>query len=157
MCNRIVQKTVIISPGGKRRVKVLLEGPHGLSEHEWEEIVFTGCATREKFRWWARQGDEVTIPAEKYGEKNKTTGEQGYGIVPEGMGIKAIVLRPEPGKTYRNLKIVTTDGGEEAERLFGNNRVPLLASLANGKPPGKQPALIRDGEAPAPPTDLFAP
>lgn len=142
MCNRIIQKTVVISPGGRMTVTVLIEGPGGLREESWTEMVFTGCATEEKLRWWKRQGDEVVIPAEKYGEKNKRTGEQGYGIVLEGMGIKAIVLRKEEGKDYRQWKVVTCDGGEEAERIFGNDRVPVFVSLTDGKAPTERAPLV---------------
>jgi len=130
MCNAIVQDNVTIKPGQKARV--LLKGPAGYFEIEYTGAVLAGCATEEKLRWWKTQGEEVMIPAEGFGEKNKIKGGQGFGSLPAGSYIKGILMRQEPGKDYRILKIVTRDGGGDALERWGNDRVPVVLPPSPG-------------------------
>jgi hypothetical protein len=137
MCNAIVQDNVTIKPGQK--AKVLMKGPGGYFEIEYTGAVLAGCATEEKLPWWKTQGEEVLIPAEGFGEKNKIRGGQGFGSLPKGSFLKGILMRQEPGKDYRVLKIVTMNGGGDATEKWGNDRIPVVV------PPGGDPN--RPGDA----------
>lgn len=95
-----------------------------------------GCATEEKLKWWRRQGEEVLIPAEGFGERNKIKGGQGIGSLPKESHIKGILMYQEAGKDYRVLKIMTMNGGEDPTEKWGNDRIPVVV------PPGGDPGQV---------------
>ncbi len=145
MCNRIIQGGKVIKPG--ERAKVLLKGPGGTFELEYDQAVFSGNAREDKKRYWLKQADEVVVPGiTAYGERNKETGAQSFEEVPEGSKMLGFLLPPPEGKTYRLLKILTTDGGPTRTALFGNDRTPVL------EPPlPEQVGKIETEELPAAP------
>ena len=108
MCNRVVQDGVEIKPGG--RTTVLMRGPQGDFELPFTEAIFGGPAKRESRSYWkGREGaEDVIVPnVSKFGEKNKTTGEQGWEEIAPGSSLQGLLLPQPPGKDYRLLKIVT--------------------------------------------------
>jgi len=133
MCNRVVQNGVEVKPGG--RTTVLLKGPGGEFELPFSEAIFGGPAKRESRNYWIhREGaEDVTVPnVSRYGEKNKTTGEQGWEDVPAGTALEGLLLPQPPGKAYRLLKIVTQPATPEQLAKLGNDRAPIVV-------PPKQP------------------
>ncbi len=133
MCNRVVQNDVEIKPGGK--ATVLLKGPGGEFELPFTDAIFGGPAKRESRGYWkGKEGaEDVLVPnVSKFGEKNKTTGEQGYEALPPGSLLQGLLLPQPPGKDYRLLKIVTQPATPEQIARLGNDRAPVVI------PPGKQ-------------------
>src|SRR6188508_230296 len=102
MCNRVVQNDVIVKPGGK--VMVLIKGPGGEFELPFNEAIFGGPAKSESRGYWIqREGaEDVIVPnVTRFGEKNKTTEEQGWEDVPLGTALEGLLLPRPPGKNYR--------------------------------------------------------
>ena len=122
MCNRVVQNDVVVKPGG--RATVLLRGPGGAFELPFSEAIFGGPAKRESRGYWIKRegAEDVLVPnISKFGEKNKTTGEQGWEDVPPGL-----LLPQPPGKDYRLLKIVTQPATPAQLARLGNDRAPVV-------------------------------
>ena len=92
MCNRVVQKNVPVKPG--ERVTVLMRGPQGEFELPFTEAVFGGPAKTESRNYWIkREGavDVIVPDVTRFGEKNKTTGEQGWEDLPPWFCLGGIV------------------------------------------------------------------
>lgn len=129
VCNRVVQNDVVIKPGEK--AKVLMRGPQGEFELEFTEAVFGGPAKRESRTYWIKRegAEDVIVPnVSKFGEKNKTTGEQGWEDVPPGSALQGLLLPQPPGKQYRLLKIVTQPATPEQMARLGNDRAPVVVA-----------------------------
>jgi len=130
MCNRFVQSGKMIKPG--ERARVLMKGPGAIFELPFDDAVFGGPAKSESRNYWIRRegAEPVIVPdIERFGEKNKVTGEQGWEDVPPGTALEGLLLPQPPGKAYRLLKIVTQPAtGDQVARL-GNDRAPVIASL----------------------------
>jgi hypothetical protein len=127
MCNRVVQKNKIIKPG--ERVTVLMRGPQGEFELPFTEAVFGGPAKSESRNYWIkREGAEsVIVPdVNRFGEKNKTTEEQGWEDIQPGSALEGLLLPQPPGKDYRLLKIVTQPASPEQFAKLGNDRAPVV-------------------------------
>ena len=127
MCNRVVQNGVEIKPGGK--AYVLMRGPQGEFELPFTEAVFGGPAKTESRRYWIhREGaEEVRVPnISKFGEKNKSTGGQGWEEVAPGSSLEGLLLPRPLGKEYRLLKIVTQPATPEQVARLGNDRAPIV-------------------------------
>jgi hypothetical protein len=130
MCNRVVQKNLPVKPGGK--VTVLMRGPQGDFELPFTEAVFGGPAKIESRNYWIkREGavDVVVPEVSRFGEKNKTTGEQGWEDLPPGSALEGLLLPQPPGKDYRLLKIVTQPATADQVARLGNDRAPIVRSL----------------------------
>jgi len=126
MCNRIVQNGREVKPG--QRLIVHLRGPQGEYELPFEAI-FGGPARSESRHYWIkREGAEpVIVPeVERFGEKDKTTGQQNYEDVPPGTSLEGLLLPPPPGKEYRLLKVLTQPATAEQLARLGNDRAPVL-------------------------------
>lgn len=124
MCNRFVQDGVEIKPGQK--AKVLMRGPTGKFEMEFKAAVFGGPARRESRNYWLNRenAEEVLVPVEAFGEKDKVTGQQNWE---QRFGrMEGLLLQQPPGKDYRLLKVVTQDAMEEQAARLGNDRVPVF-------------------------------
>src|SRR5579862_8588811 len=127
MCNKYVQNSIEVKPGG--RTTVLMRGPQGEFELPFTEAVFGGPAKRESRGYWkCREGaEDVMVPnISRFGEKNKTTGEQGWEDVPQGSCLEGLLLPQPPGKDYRLLKIVTQSATPEQIARLGNDRAPIV-------------------------------
>lgn len=127
MCNRVVQKDKVIKPG--ERVMVLLKGPGATFELPFESAVFAGPAKKESRGYWIqREGaEDVIVPdVTRFGEKNKTTDEQGWEDVPPGSALEGLLLPQPPGKDYRLLKIVTQPATPDQLARLGNDRAPIV-------------------------------
>jgi len=127
MCNRVVQNDLIVKPGG--RVTVLLRGPGGEFELPFEEAIFGGPAKLESRNFWVKRegAEDVAVPnVSRFGEKNKTNGEQGWEDVPSGSALQGLLLPQPPGKAYRLLKIVTHPASPEQISKLGNDRAPIV-------------------------------
>jgi hypothetical protein len=99
MCNRVVQDGVVIKPGG--RATVLMRGPQGDFELPYTEAIFGGPARQESRSYWIqREGaEDVLVPrVSRFGEKNPTTGEQGWEDVPPDSALAGLLLPQPPGK-----------------------------------------------------------
>src|SRR5690349_21550222 len=108
MCNRIVQEERVIKPGGQ--VVVLMRGPGGQYELPFPKAVFGGPARRESRNYWIKRegAEDVIVPnVSRYGEKNQTTGVQGWEDVEPGSALEGLLLPQPPGKDYRLLKVLT--------------------------------------------------
>jgi hypothetical protein len=130
MCNRFVQKGRVIKPG--ERATVLMKGPGAAFELPFENAVFGGPAKSESRNYWTRRegAEPVIVPdIERFGEKNKTPGEQGWEDVRPGSALEGLLLPRPPGKDYRLLKIVTQPATPEQETRLGNDRAPVLILL----------------------------
>lgn len=135
MCNRVVQNDIEIKPGG--RATVLLKGPGGEFELPFTEAIFGGPAKRESRGYWIKRegAEDVIVPnVSRFGEKNQTTGEQGWEQLPLGSALEGLLLPQPPGKAYRLLKIVTQPAGADQIARLGNNRAPVV------RPPKPPPA-----------------
>ena|SRR5882757_5460035 len=127
MCNRVVQNEVIVKPGGK--LTVLMRGPQGEFELPFTEAVFGGPAKSENRNYWIkREGAEpVAVPdVTRFGEKNKTTGEQGWEDLPTKASLQGLLLPQPPGKDYRLLKIITQPATPVQVARLGNDRAPVI-------------------------------
>jgi hypothetical protein len=127
MCNKYVQNSLEVKPGG--RTTVLMRGPQGDFELEFTEAIFGGPAKRESRGYWkSREGaEDVIVPnVSKFGEKNKATGEQEWEEVPPGSALEGLPLPQPPGKDYRLLKIVTQPATADQCARLGNDRAPLV-------------------------------
>jgi len=135
MCNRVVQNDVIIKPGG--RMTVLMRGPQGEFELPFTEAVFGGPARQESRNYWIKRegAEDVMVPGvTRFGEKNQTTGEQGWEEVPPGSALEGLLLPRPPGKEYRLLKIVTQPATPDQLARLGNDRAPVVRT--GESPPG---------------------
>ena len=127
MCNRVVQKGKVVKPGEK--VVVLLKGPGATFALPFEDAVFAGPAKRESRGYWiTREGaEEVVVPEiTRFGERNKTTDEQGWEDLPAGSTLEGLLLPQPPGKDYRLLKIVTQPATADQFARLGNDRAPVV-------------------------------
>jgi hypothetical protein len=130
MCNRVVQKGSIIKPGGK--VTVLMRGPQGEFELPFTEAIFGGPAKSESRNYWLHRerAEPVIVPdVSRYGEKNKTTEEQGWEDVAPGSSLEGLLLPKQTaknGEEYRLLKIVTQPATAEQSARLGNDRAPIV-------------------------------
>src|ERR1041385_5263276 len=134
MCNRVVQNDVVVKPG--ERVTVLMRGPGGEYEVPFTEAVFGGPAKVESIGYWTKHegAEKVLVPSVSgYGEKNKTTGEQGWEDVTPGSMLEGVLLPQPPGKNYRLLKILTQPATADQLARLGNDRAPIV------RPPPKPP------------------
>jgi len=132
MCNRVVQKDKVIKPG--ERISVLMRGPQGEFELSFEEAIFGGPAKVESRNYWIRRegAEDVRVPdVTRFGEKNQTTGEQGWEDVQPNSTLDGLLLPQPPGKDYRLLKIVTQPATPDQIARLGNDRAPIVR-----KPPG---------------------
>src|SRR4029077_12989277 len=106
MCNRVVQDGTEIKPG--QPLKVLMRGPGGEYELPFEEAIFGGPARKESRNYWIkREGAEpVIVPdVNRFGEKDKTAGQQDWEDVPSGTALEGLLLPTPPGKAYWLLKV----------------------------------------------------
>lgn len=127
MCNRVIQNEVVIKPG--ERAIVLLKGPGGEFELPFTDAIFGGPAKRESRNYWIKRegAEDVIVPnVSRFGEKNKTTGAQGWEDVPAGSALEGLLLPQPPGKDYRLLKIVTQPATAEQLARLGNDRAPVV-------------------------------
>lgn len=144
MCNRVVQNDIEIKPGG--RATVLLKGPGGEFELPFTDAVFGGPAKRESRNYWIKRegAEDVIVPnVTRFGEKNQTTGAQGWEQLPLGSALEGLLLPRPPGKDYRLLKIVTQPATADQIARLGNDRAPVVrkAKAATEKPPTEPPAF----------------
>ena len=133
MCNRVVQNNVIVKPGG--RLTVLMRGPGGEFELPFTEAIFGGPAKSESRSYWIKResAEDVIIPGvTRYGEKNQTTGEQGWEDLPSISALKGLLLPQPPGKAYRLLKVVTQASTPEQTARLGNDRAPIVICAETG-------------------------
>ena len=134
MCNRVVQNEVEVKPGGK--LVVLMRGPAGEYELPFTEAVFGGPAKKESRNYWIKGegAEDVIVPhVTRFGEKNKTTGEQGWEDVAAGSSLEGLLLPQPPGKAYRLLKVVTQPATPDQMARLGNDRAPVV--LPPRRPP----------------------
>jgi len=127
MCNRVVQKDKVIKPG--EPISVLMRGPQGEFELSFSEAIFGGPAKLESRNYWIRRegAEDVRVPdVTRFGEKNKTTGEQGWEDVEPGSTLDGLLLPQPPGKDYRLLKIVTHPATPDQATRLGNDRAPIV-------------------------------
>jgi len=141
MCNRVTQKGREVKPGGQ--ITVHMRGPGGEYELPFTEAIFGGPARVESRNYWIRRegAEPVIVPdVERFGEKNKDTGEQNYEDVPAGTAFEGMLLPTPPGKAYRLLKILTCPATPEQIARLGNDRAPLVwtrpSPPASPKPTG---------------------
>lgn len=135
MCNRVVQTDRVIKPG--ERITVLMRGPQGEYELPFTEAIFGGPAKRESRNYWLhREGaEDVLVPhVTRFGEKNKTTGEQGWEDVAPGSSLEGLLLPQPPGKAYRLLKVVTQPATPDQLARLGNDRAPVVRPPSNPAP-----------------------
>jgi hypothetical protein len=131
MCNRVVQKGKVVKPG--ERAMVLMRGPQGEFLLPFTEAIFGGPAKSESRNYWIKRegAEEVLVPdVTRFGEKNKTTGEQGWEDLPPGSALQGLLLPQPPGKAYRLLKIVTQPATPEQIARLGNDRAPVVCNVS---------------------------
>ncbi|MEO6742039.1 MAG: hypothetical protein ABIP20_17485 [Chthoniobacteraceae bacterium] len=124
-----------MKPG--QTVMVLMRGPGGDFEMPYAEAVFGGPARSESRNYWIkREGAEpVIVPhVERFGEKDKATGQQNWEDVPPGTALEGLLLPTPPGKAYRLLKVVTQDATADQIARLGNDRAPVVVPPANPAP-----------------------
>lgn len=103
----------------------------------YAEAVFGGPARSESRNYWIkREGAEpVIVPhVERFGEKDKATGQQNWEDVPPGTALEGLLLPTPPGKAYRLLKVVTQDATADQIARLGNDRAPVVVPPANPAP-----------------------
>ena len=127
MCNRVVQKGREVKPG--QPIMVLIRGPGGDYELPFDEAIFGGPARVESQSYWIKRerAEPVLIPdVERFGEKDKVTGQQNYEDVPPGTALEGLLLPTPPGKAYRLLKVLTQPATPDQIARLGNDRAPVL-------------------------------
>jgi hypothetical protein len=127
MCNRVVQKDRLVKPGEK--LTVVMRGPGAEFDLNFDDAVFAGPAKFESRDYWIkREGAvEVLVPdVTCFGEKNKSTDEQGWENLPPGSSLEGLLLPKPPGKDYRLLKIVTQPATHDQIARLGNDRAPIV-------------------------------
>jgi len=127
MYNRVVQNSLIIKPGG--RIAVLMRGPGGDFEVEFDQAIFGGPARFESRNYWIKRegAEDVIVPGvTRYGEKNQSTGEQRWEDLPSVSALKGLLLPKPPGKDYRLVKVVTQPATPEQIARLGNDRAPVI-------------------------------
>jgi len=105
MCNRFVQKGCVIKPG--ERARVFLKRPGAIFELPLDDAVFGSLAKSESQTYWIRREgvEPVIIPdVERFGDKNKTTGEQGWEDVPPETALEGLLLPRPPGRTIASSR-----------------------------------------------------
>jgi len=123
MCNRVVQKGNVIKPG--ERITVLMRGPQGEYELPFTEAIFGGPAKSESRNYWIQResAEPVIVPeVTRFGEKNKTTEQQGWEDIAPGSALQGLLLPQPPGKDYRLLKVVTQPATPDQLARLGNDR-----------------------------------
>ena len=113
---------------------VLMRGPQGEYELPFTEAIFGGPAKTESRHYWIKRegAEEVLVPeVTRFGEKNKATGEQGWEDLPPGSALEGLLLPQPPGKDYRLLKIVTQPATPDQLARLGNDRAPVVRSMAH--------------------------
>ena len=65
---------------------------------------------------------------ERFGEKDKATGQQNWEDAPAGSALEGLLLPTPPGKDYRLLKVVTQAATADQLARLGNDRAPVLRS-----------------------------
>jgi hypothetical protein len=146
MCNRVVQNQVVIKPG--EGAVVLMRGPGGEFELPFTEAIFGGPAKKESRSYWLKRerAEEVLVPqVTRFGEKNQTTGEQGWEDLAPDSALEGLLLPCPPGKDYRLLKIVTQQATPEQLARLGNDRAPVVVVCR-----AQAPAPARGPTAPPP-------
>ncbi len=131
MCNRYVQSGKEVRPG--QRTRVLLRSAAGKFDVPFENVIFGGPARSESRNYWLRreQAESVIIPdISRFGEKDKSTGQQNWEDVPAGTALDGLLLPTPPGKDYRLLKILTQPATPEQVCRLGNDRAPVIADHA---------------------------
>lgn len=106
-----------------------MRGPGGEYELPFEEAIFGGPARQESRNYWIKRegAEDVIVPnVSRFGEKDKTTGQQNYEDVPPGTALEGLLLPTPPGKQYRLLKIVTQAATPEQIARLGNDRAPVI-------------------------------
>jgi hypothetical protein len=130
MCNRVVQNDIVVKPGGQ--LTVLMRGPQGEFELPFDEATFGGPARVESKNYWIKRqrAEEVRIPnVNRFGEKNKTTGEQNWEDVTPNSSLDGLLLpevQGKNGKPYRLLKVVTQPATPDQVTRLGNDRAPIV-------------------------------
>jgi len=117
MCNRMMQKNKPIKPG--ERVTVLMRGPQGEFELPFTEAVFGGPAKSESRGYWIQRenAENVIVPeVTGFGEKNKTTGEQGWENLPPGFGFGGFAVTAAARQRLQVIKSgdTTRNGGSNS-------------------------------------------
>ena len=126
MCNRFVQKGREVKP--QLTATVLMKGPGGFFELPFE-AVFGGPAKSESRNYWIKKegAEPVIVPEiERFGERDKVTGQQNWEDVPPGSALEGLLLPTPPGKAYRLLKVVTQPATPNQLARLGNDRAPVV-------------------------------
>lgn len=114
-----------------------------LGERRSELFVWAGFARRESLGWWKRKGGElVDVPATRYAERSRATGQLVWAEMPVGGVIRGLV-DPNDGKPL--LKVVTRECEAEEAAFFGHHRICLI----------ENPLFSREVVAAAKRDDLF--
>ncbi len=131
MCARFELNDTRLTPG--RPVGVWI-GPGRVGR-----LVWAGFARRESLAWWKRRGGElVDIPATRYAERSRKTGELVWAAMPDGQVIRGLV---DPNDGTPLVKVVTRacDAGEV--EFFGHDRICLTEA------PNFSDAAVGDAES----------
>ncbi len=95
-----------------------------LAEGRSERLVWAGFARQESLGWWKRKGGAlVDVPASRYAERSRNTGELVWDEVPGGGVIRGFV-DPNDGKPL--LKVVTRECEASEAAFFGHHRICLI-------------------------------
>jgi hypothetical protein len=130
MCNRFVQDECEVKPGQKARV--LMRGPAGEFDVPFDEATFGGPARNESRNYWIkREGVEpVLVPnISRFGEKDKSTGQQNWENAPPGSAVEGLLLPTPPGK---DLSAVSVVENRDSGRNVRANRPARQRSRASG-------------------------
>jgi hypothetical protein len=114
-------------------------GLGGEFEIPFDEAIFGGPARSESRNYWIRRegAEPVIVPeVERFGEKDKTTGEQNWEDVPAYSAVEGLLLPQPPGKEYRLLKVVTQPATIEQIARLGSDRAPVFTSRLGAIPDG---------------------
>ena len=112
MCCRTVHDGVTYKPGDFIPVRSVVKPGRG----KW-----AGFARSETAEAVLAQFDiELDVPAEKFAENNKHTGDRTFGDLPEGHVIRAIGNR-----RTGHIKILTRDADALERQFYGHNRLPV--------------------------------
>ncbi len=89
-----------------------------------ERFVWAGFARRESLGWWTRKGGGlVDIPATRYAERSRVTGELVWADLPEGFVIRGL-LDPNDGQPL--VKVVTRACDAKDLEFFGHDRICVV-------------------------------
>jgi hypothetical protein len=130
--HRFVQKGREVRP--QQNATVLMKGPGGFFDLPFE-AVFGGPARNESRNYWIKQegAEPVIVPEiERFGEKDKVSGQQNWEDVPAGSALEGAVAAHQAGESLPASEGPHSTGHTRTINPFGK-RSRTSSALVGGR------------------------